>query len=367
MNSKGTRSLGLRVGDLVEVRSENEILETLDEQGTVEGLPFMPEMLEFCGKRFRVEKRADKTCNTINKMESLRLFDTVHLEGLRCTGEAHGGCEALCFLFWKEAWLKRVDESIGVSIRSFPSGDFPASGNSHCDRARLQQCTRRPGPPESSDLFYRCQATDLLKASIPLPWWDIRQHLRDLRSGNVTVMELVKAWLFFLFLKSLKVGVAYRAQIWAYNRMQAWRRATPYPYREGQLDKTPRETLDLRPGELVQIKSYEEILATLSKKNKNRGLWFGPEMVPYCGSVRRVRARVERIVDEKTGKMMTLPGECLVLDGVICRAEYSERRLFCPRNLFPYWREIWLKRVEGTAALHSPMLCPSEDQSREEN
>ncbi len=37
-------------GDVVEVLSEREILATLDENGTFEKLPFMPEMLDFCGK-----------------------------------------------------------------------------------------------------------------------------------------------------------------------------------------------------------------------------------------------------------------------------------------------------------------------------
>ena len=46
----------LRVGDIVEVRSEAEILATLDENGRLESLPFMPEMLALCGRRFRVDK-----------------------------------------------------------------------------------------------------------------------------------------------------------------------------------------------------------------------------------------------------------------------------------------------------------------------
>lgn len=50
--------LNLRVGELVEVRSEAEILATLDENGELENLPFMPEMLQFCGQRFRVDKLA---------------------------------------------------------------------------------------------------------------------------------------------------------------------------------------------------------------------------------------------------------------------------------------------------------------------
>lgn len=332
------------MGDLVEVRSEQEILATLDEQGAIDGTLFMPEMLEYCGKRFRVEKRADKTCNTITVMESRRIYDTVHLDGLRCTGQSHGGCQAQCFLFWKEAWLKRVEEGDATSRPLLSSGDR-AHSSLRCDRTRLNEITQVHDPSNGAEIHYRCQATDLLKASDPLPWWDIRQYARDVWSGNVGLLDLVKAVLFRVFQKTLRI-TAYRAQIRSYNCFQSWRGGTPYPYLWGTLDKTPRETLDLQPGDLVQVKSHEKILETLSTKNKNLGLRFDAEMVPYCGSVHRVRARVERIIDERTGKMITFSRDCLVLDDVICRAEYSERRLFCPRSIYPYWREIWLKRVE---------------------
>jgi hypothetical protein len=335
--------LKLRVGDFVEIRSEQEILATLDETGAIDGLPFMPEMLAYCGLRVRVDKRADKTCNTITVMESRRLFNTVHLEGLRCDGSGHGGCQAQCLLFWKEAWLKRVDNR-GGSVGP-PAVDQTVSSPQPCDRERLNELTQRQDTASDSEIHYRCQATDLLKASEPLPWWDFRQYLRDVWSGNIGVMDLVKAAFFFIFQKTLRI-TAYRAQIRSYNCFQSWRGGSPYPYLTGTLEKTPRETLDLQPGELVQVKPYEEILITLNKRNKNRGLFFGPEMVPYCGSKRRVRARVEQIVDERTGKMLKLPGECIILEGAICGSRYSENRLFCPRALFPFWREIWLKRVE---------------------
>ena len=345
MTARKSTQRSLRVGDLVEVRSEQEILATLDAQAAVDGLPFMPEMLEFCGKRFRVDKRADKTCNTITVMESRRLFDTVHLENLRCDGSAHGGCQAQCLLFWKESWLKLVEPGASDSSLYSPPGALNAASPLPCNRERLVQLTRQPQSAPDSEIAYRCQTTDLLKASVPLPWWDVRQYFRDVWSGNVPLGQAIRTLLFRVFLKSLKIGIAYRAQIWAYNRVQTWRGATPYPYRRGQLDKTPRETLDLQPGELVQVKSYDEILATLNAKNKNFGLFFDAEMVPYCGTVRRVRARVDRILDERTGKMLHFPRECIILEGAVCRAEYSENRLFCPRAIYPYWREIWLKRV----------------------
>jgi hypothetical protein len=94
------------------------------------------------------------------------------------------------------------------------------------------------------------------------------------------------------------------------------------------------------------VKSQEEILATLDAQGKNRGLSFDSEMVPYCGQRFRVLRRVEKIVDEKTGELRSLPGRCIILEGVVCRGVYHR---FCPRSIFPYWREIWLRRVEDDA------------------
>lgn len=96
-----------RAGDLVEVRSKGEILATLDDRGCFGGLPFMPEMLQYCGKHFRVGAVAHKTCDMIDRPGTLRRFDgTVHLAGLRCDGTTHDGCEAECNLLWKDEWLR---------------------------------------------------------------------------------------------------------------------------------------------------------------------------------------------------------------------------------------------------------------------
>src|SRR6478735_2986468 len=117
--------LNLRVGELVQVRSADEILATLDERGELDSLPFMPEMLRFCGKQFPVYRRADKACDTIDWAVLRRMENAVHLAQGRCDGSAHGGCQAGCLLYWKEAWLERVpagaesvvtDESTAQSV-----------------------------------------------------------------------------------------------------------------------------------------------------------------------------------------------------------------------------------------------------------
>jgi hypothetical protein len=104
------------------------------------------------------------------------------------------------------------------------------------------------------------------------------------------------------------------------------------------------ELLNLQPGELVEVRSKEEIMATLDKDQKNRGLWFDSEMLPYCGGIYRVLRRVHRIVDEKTGKLVSMKNPCIVLEGVVCKSDYHR---LCPRAIYPYWRESWLKRASS--------------------
>jgi Protein of unknown function (DUF4038)/Putative collagen-binding domain of a collagenase len=70
---------GHRTGDLVEVLSKEDILATLDQHGRVDGMPFMPEMLEYCGKKFRVGAVAHKTCDTVRKRGGRLVRATVYL------------------------------------------------------------------------------------------------------------------------------------------------------------------------------------------------------------------------------------------------------------------------------------------------
>ncbi len=109
----------LRPGDLAEVKGPDEILQTLDADGTLDRLPFMPEMVELCGKRFRVAKRVMKACytgtNLYDAMRGFRGNDVVTLDGVRCSGAAHDGCQKACQIFWRDAWLRKVDRAAGSS------------------------------------------------------------------------------------------------------------------------------------------------------------------------------------------------------------------------------------------------------------
>jgi hypothetical protein len=329
------QSLNLRAGEWVEVRSVEEILATLDNDQSLGGLPFMPEMLPFCGKRFRVFKTAHKTCDTIHTFAIRRMTNAVHLEGLRCDGEAHGGCQAGCLFFWKEAWLKRIPaEQAREANRS--QSDSARQGQSAADVSRLFNRTQHP-VKEGEPARYRCQATELLNATAEVKRrerFDPRFYLKDLTSGNVTLFDFIR----FAALAMLN------------NLSLRWR-GMRYPHLCGLAgDKTPTGSLNLQAGELVQVRSKDEIMQTLNKDFRNRGLSFDVEMVPYCENGNyRVLRRVEKIINEKSGHMMVLPNPCIVMDGVVCSGNYSLNRMFCPRAIYPYFREIWLKRADDRA------------------
>jgi hypothetical protein len=330
--------LDLKPGEWIEVRSLTEILATLDQQGRLSALSFMPEMERYCGRRFRVSRRADKACDRVRKSGNRRMVNAVHLEDLRCDGANHGGCGAACLIFWKEAWLRRSE---GPGPAAAPNGEARAGGVARIDAAGLRRATRTSegdGTPES--VVWSCQATTMYDATRAFAKWDVWQFVRDVRAGHVKVRTV--AW--WAVTKALN-RIRLLPKMW--RLVETIRGPFRVPFIGGTLAKTPRELLSLAPGEWVMVKSYEEILATLDKKGKNRGMTFDSEMVKYCGARLRVRQRVERIVDEPTGRMMVLPNDCIILEGATCTGEYHS---FCPRAIYPYWREIWLRRADPPAA-----------------
>jgi hypothetical protein len=351
------KKLNLKVGDWVEVRSKEEILRTLDTNGQLDGMPFMPEMFAFCGKKFPVYKRAHKTCDTVFPVRGRRVGRAVHLE-TRCDGGGHGGCQAGCLIFWKEAWLKPISSpdvvASPVEEHSISASTASVEACTESDVWRRAEAADSNGGPST----YMCQATRLPYATSGLEWWDLRQYFEDWQSGNVGLRRIFSGLIYSAYYNLSQAGIGLGgAMRRVYDLLHPLWRGPQFPRKAGTIlegQSTPAETLNLQPGELVRVKSHQEILKTLNTDSKNRGMSWDAEMVPYCGGTYRVLKRVTKIVDEKTGKMQEMKNACIILDAVICQARYSGCRMFCPRSIYPYWREIWLERVatnpSGSAA-----------------
>jgi hypothetical protein len=254
------------------------------------------------------------------------MADAVHLAP-RCDGAAHGGCEARCLLFWKRAWLKPADRPGAREASPAPTDEV--------DLGRLHAATRRT--TESGELRYHCQVTEIVAATTPLPTANLRQYVEDVASRNMRPVEfareLARAYANTFARKALRlIG------------LDGSRSSVRKP---GAATTQDAAKLDLEVDEWVKIRPAEEILATLNDDRKNRGLVFEQEMLRHCGKTYRVLARLSRIIDEKSGRMIKLTNDCIALEGLTCRGLDNRKRLFCPRGPFFYWRESWLERTDA--------------------
>ena len=312
-----------RRGQIVEVRSQDEILATLDADGKLEGLPFQSEMLKFCGRTFPVFRRAEKVFLDHHYYVA-KLDNTVLLDGPRCNGQAHDGCQMGCLILWKQAWLKPAIQGGSGTKRG---------------RSILQQQTNRSYPflSRQGDR-YCCQAVELAEATRRLAWWDVRQYVRDCTSGEMTLRQVAR--MFTLL---------------ACNKLRRLLGGAPVGEVCGEQKRTPALCLDLQPGDLVEVKTRDEIEATLDANGKNRGLGFG--MLDFCGKRYRVASRVDKLILEWSGEMRKLT-DTVALEDVLC--DGLDKR-GCPRACYHLWREIWLKPVP-----HPPTAPGGDDAQADE-
>jgi len=314
-------------GGRVVVRSAQEILATLDADGRLDAMPFMPEMIAYIGREMQVSRRMERTC--VEGPGLRGLTDTVALDSLgdsktgsasaekaptaaRCDGAMHDGCQRGCILFWKAAWLRPADHAVQID---------PAA-----EAAALQ---RLAAIPTQIGATYSCQSTQLEAATHPLPNLHIKQLLREVRVGDLRPWGLGR--------------IIYRAIA---NRLRAAVGLAELGLIVGRASQPSKGDLGLKAGDWVRVKSEEEVRAALDDKSRNRGLTFEPEMTRYIGSVHRVAQVVERIIDEQKGKMVRLD-RTVILDQVYCEGLCNKA---CPRKNPLFWREAWLERVEAPTA-----------------
>jgi hypothetical protein len=306
------RNARLSPGDLVEMKTPDEIVQTLDAEGASDHLPFMPEMLESCGRRFRVSRRALTVCfSGPGSRRGFRADDVVTLDGVRCSGAAHDGCQKACMIFWREAWLRKVEDTAVQSQVDSPGMDRL--------RAHLKVST-------SAKIYY-CQASELSRATHALSRRErLGRYFRALRAGNLSGLQMAQGigtWLFWR-IRQMLLGT----------------------YARGSSESMLVEGLNLQPGEWVEVKSMQSIIETLDQRGYNRGLYFSADMRLWCGGRCRVKGRLDKIIVDGTGKMRQLR-DTVCLEGSTCRCSYMGFGMDgCSRCEVTYWREIWLRRSD---------------------
>jgi hypothetical protein len=302
-------------GDTVHIRPLPEILATLDAQASLDGMPFQPEMMKFCGGEARVFRCLDKIYDYGRTKHMRRLEGCVLLSNLRCDGSAHDGCEATCYLIWKTEWLQHSEAARSEVVP-------PAT----VDAARVSNTvavSTRHGPA------LRCQFTELHGCTAEYGRMSPSRDLIPLLCGNYSA----KAWLIAMFTRM-------------FNGVQSWRGGVRFPPLPPLGEHVTKESTALNAGERVAVLPLEQIARTLNSQSKNKGLWFDVEMVKHCGREYRVTARVQKIIDDATGQMRLMKTPCITLDTVDSTGEGLH---FNAQHDPIFWRESWLRRTDSSS------------------
>src|SRR5207247_1343507 len=145
---------------------------------------------------------------------------------LRCDGAGHGGCQAGCRFYWKEAWLRRVSESDAVTSLS------DDAARSELERLAGSNASRQ----SNGKTVFRCQATEFFRGTEPISWHDLGSLFGEFTCGNVGAWRLIR------------VGV----RVFLTELQHQTGRFTNFPFKKRGGAGGPGERLDLQPGELVQ-------------------------------------------------------------------------------------------------------------------
>jgi hypothetical protein len=103
----------------------------------------------------------------------------------------------------------------------------------------------------------------------------------------------------------------------------------------------------LQAGDLVRVRSVQDIKATLDHSGKLKGCGFGTEMEQFCDSIQRVLKPVVRFVDERDYSVRKGKG-IVILENITCKGTSFFGP--CDRNCFFFWREEWLEKLESAPA-----------------
>jgi hypothetical protein len=232
----------------------------------------------------------------------------------------------------------------GDGRRTAPSGTAGISG-----REPLRLGPHRRSFRETTIIAGCCAVVLLVLFGITLylPWSDIAQrHFSSVAAAWFVLMPVA----FFLALLGTFATLVAVGGCVALYRDLCEERGLPYVVTRPReriagpmalaLRRILKPAAKLRPGELAEVRSLPEILATLDERGCLDGLPFMPEMAAYCGHRYPVHRRVEKIWEYAHGSGMRRMRNAVLLRTLRCD---GRSHAGCQAACQLVWKEAWLK------------------------
>jgi len=108
-----------------------------------------------------------------------------------------------------------------------------------------------------------------------------------------------------------------------------------------KLNRKPR----FSQGELISIRTREEIRVRLDILNKRDHCLMTEQMWGYCGQHFRVMKVVNHLFDERKNKLYKSHSPLYILENLICHGIVDMFPHKCDRSCYFLWHEDWLDNV----------------------
>ena len=107
-----------------------------------------------------------------------------------------------------------------------------------------------------------------------------------------------------------------------------------------------RRDYKFTPGEVVNVKSREDISQLLNNENKLDGFLFMEQMWQFCGSTYPILKVVKSIFNEHKKRTYRPTANIYILDHILCDGNVSQFQFTCDHACFLLWHEDWLEKVQ---------------------
>lgn len=295
-------------GEVVRIRTREEILLTLDANSSLDGCLFAGQMLDWCNTTQRVLK----VVRCVFDECEYRMYETKYpfyiLDGLICDGcvsEFEHVCDHGCQLLWHEEWLEEGSENYV----------FETDESIQCGIDEKTENT----PTESILAPRSCQLKAIDEIKNRNSWFE-----------NIMQYRITILW-------SVKINFIYTL-----NSLSRLFAANQNKYGEN----LPSDG-DIRPGDAVRVLGKNELKTILDAGNKYKGCQFVPEMFQFCDKEFVVLKTVKYFFDERQ-KRMCRCNDIYLLSGVMCSGRRRAFSIPCDRSCFYFWHKHWLRKIHGT-------------------
>lgn len=109
--------------------------------------------------------------------------------------------------------------------------------------------------------------------------------------------------------------------------------------RQKKQDKVPKFSV----GEIVQVRTREEISQGLDPLGRYEGCLMMEQMWRYCEQSYRVQKIVNVLLDEYRNKMFNTKSPLYLLEGLICNGIVESYEYQCDRSCYYMWHEDWIE------------------------